>query len=319
MSLSDKFWSDARLTDCTLCPRLCHANRLEGQAGYCGRAAGLVIARAALHMWEEECISGVNGSGTVFFAGCNMGCIFCQNYKISRAGRAAVRPDCQRTADGRIGTEVTAGRLAEIFLELEGQGANNINLVTPTHYVPQITEALDIAKRKGMKLPVVYNTSGYERAETIRMLRGYVDIYLPDLKYMDAGLAAEYSGAPDYPWYAKKALEEMYLQTGDFHIDEDTGLMTKGVLVRHLVLPGHVRDSKEVIRYLYETYGNSIMISIMNQYTPMPQVKVHKHLGRRVTRREYEKAVDYALGLGVEFGYIQEGEAALESFIPEFK
>lgn len=301
---------EAYLTDCTLCPRQCHANRLAGQRGYCGKAAGLVVARAALHMWEETCISGENGSGTVFFSGCNLGCIFCQNYKISRNGR--------QHGEQEIGTEITAGRLAGIFLELESQGANNINLVTPTHYVPQIIEALEIAKGEGMNLPVVYNTSGYERAETIRMLEGYVDIYLPDMKYMDPALAAEYSGAPDYPAYAKEALREMVSQTGEFRIEEESGLMTRGVLVRHLVLPGHVRESREVIRYLHETYGNRILLSIMNQYTPMPQVRDHKHLGRRVTKREYEKVVDYALELGVEYGYIQEGEAALESFIPEF-
>ncbi len=301
---------EAYLTDCTLCPRQCHANRLAGQRGYCGKAAGLVVARAALHMWEETCISGENGSGTVFFSGCNLGCIFCQNFKISRNGR--------QHGEQEIGTEITAGRLAGIFLELESQGANNINLVTPTHYVPQIIEALEIAKRKGMNLPVVYNTSGYERTETIRMLEGYVDIYLPDMKYMDPALAAEYSGAPDYPAYAKEALREMVSQTGEFRIEEESGLMTRGVLVRHLVLPGHVRESREVIRYLHETYGNRILLSIMNQYTPMPQVRDHKHLGRKVTKREYEKVVDYALELGVEYGYIQEGEAALESFIPEF-
>lgn len=301
---------EAYLTDCTLCPRQCHANRLAGQRGYCGKAAGLVVARAALHMWEETCISGENGSGTVFFSGCNLGCIFCQNYKISRNGR--------QHGEQEIGTEITAGRLAEIFLELESQGANNINLVTPTHYVPQIIEALEIAKGEGMNLPVVYNTSGYERAETIRMLEGYVDVYLPDMKYMDPALAAEYSGAPDYPAYAKEALREMVSQTGEFRIEEESGLMTRGVLVRHLVLPGHVRESREVIRYLHDTYGNRILLSIMNQYTPMPQVRDHKHLGRRVTKREYEKVVDYALELGVEYGYIQEGEAALESFIPEF-
>lgn len=301
---------EAYFTDCTLCPRQCHANRLAGQRGYCGKAAGLVVARAALHMWEETCISGENGSGTVFFSGCNLGCIFCQNYKISRNGR--------QHGEQEIGTEITAGRLAGIFLELESQGANNINLVTPTHYVPQIIEALEIAKGEGMNLPVVYNTSGYERAETIRMLEGYVDIYLPDMKYMDPALAAEYSGAPDYPAYAKEALREMVSQTGEFRIEEESGLMTRGVLVRHLVLPGHVRESREVIRYLHDTYGNRILLSIMNQYTPMPQVRDHKHLGRRVTKREYEKVVDYALELGVEYGYIQEGEAALESFIPEF-
>lgn len=303
MSISGIYRKYRCLSDCTLCPRQCHADRMKGNPGYCGENAVPVIARASLHMWEEDCISGEEGSGTVFFSGCNLRCIFCQNYKISRL---------------RTGQAVTEERLAEIFLELKAQGANNINLVTPTHYVPQIIEALDLSRRKGLDIPVVYNTGGYERKETLRMLKGYVDIYMPDFKYMDRNIAAEYSGAPDYPLYAKEALEEMYAQAGDFKIDDRTGLMTRGVLVRHLVLPGHVKDSKEVIRYLYETYGDRIMLSIMNQYTPMPQTAEHKLLGRRVTKREYEKVVDHALTLGVEYGYVQEGEAALESFIPEF-
>ncbi len=291
------------MSDCVLCPRECHADRIKGRTGYCGETAEPAAARAALHMWEETCISGTNGSGTVFFSGCNMGCIFCQNYHIARA---------------KIGKAITIERLAEIFLELQGQGAHNINLVTPTHYVPQIIEALKRAKEEGLKIPVVYNTSGYEKTETLRMLRGYVDIYLPDFKYADTRIAKEFSNAPDYPVYAKQALEEMVYQTGDFKIDEKTGLMQRGVIVRHLVLPGHVKNSKGVIQYLYETYGNRILISIMNQYTPMPQMKEHPLLGRKVTKREYEKVVDYALELGVECGFIQEGDVASESFIPEF-
>ncbi len=291
------------LADCVLCPRMCHANRLAGRIGYCRETAELVAARAALHMWEEECISGKAGSGTVFFSGCNLGCIFCQNHNISQA---------------KAGKVISVGRLSEIFLELQGQGANNINLVTPTHYVPQIIEALNLAKGQGLNIPIVYNTSGYERVDTLRMLKGYVDIYLPDFKYMDERLAGEYSQAPDYPVYAKQALEEMVSQTGEFKMDETTGLLQRGVVVRHLVMPGHVKNSKEVIRYLYNTYGNRILISIMNQYTPMSQVENHALLGRRVTKREYEKVVDYALELGVECGYIQEGKAAHQSFIPEF-
>ncbi len=291
------------LADCVLCPRMCHANRLAGRIGYCRETAELVAARAALHMWEEECISGKAGSGTVFFSGCNLVCIFCQNHNISQA---------------KAGKVISVGRLSEIFLELQGQGANNINLVTPTHYVPQIIEALNLAKGQGLNIPIVYNTSGYERVDTLRMLKGYVDIYLPDFKYMDERLAGEYSQAPDYPVYAKQALEEMVSQTGEFKMDETTGLLQRGVVVRHLVMPGHVKNSKEVIRYLYNTYGNRILISIMNQYTPMSQVENHALLGRRVTKREYEKVVDYALELGVECGYIQEGKAARQSFIPEF-
>lgn len=295
--------TDTLMSDCCLCPRECHADRLKGRRGYCRAAAELIAARAALHMWEETCISGKNGSGTVFFSGCSLGCVFCQNHNISRA---------------EAGKAITTERLAQIFLELQEQGAGNINLVTPTHYIPQIIEAIEWSRKLGLKLPIVYNTSGYEKAETLRMLRGYVDVYLPDFKYMDEVIARAYSNAPDYPVYAKQALEEMVGQTGEFKIDERTGLMLSGVIVRHLVLPGHVKDSQKVIRYLYETYGDRIMISIMNQYTPMPQMSGHSLLGRKVTKREYGKVVDYALELGVECGFIQEGEAASESFVPEF-
>ena len=248
-------------------------------------------------------ISGTRGSGAVFFTGCNLRCCFCQNREI---------------AIGDSGLEITEERLAEIFLELQEKGAANINLVTPTHYVLQIIEALDLARKEGLSLPIVYNTSGYEKPETIRMLDGYVDVYLPDFKYMESELAAAYSGAPDYPKYAKAALKEMLHQTGNIQIDKDTGMIQKGVIVRHLVLPGHVKNSKAVIKYLLETYQDQILISIMNQYTPMPQVSGDPLLSRKVTKREYEKVIDYALELGMEDGFIQEGEAAKESFIPEF-
>lgn len=291
------------LSDCTLCPRECHVNRLSGQQGRCHETAEIVVARAALHMWEEPCISGTAGSGAVFFAGCCMGCIFCQNHNIAKA---------------KAGKTITTERLAEIFLELQEKGAANINLVTPTHYVPQIIEALRLAKAEGMHLPLVYNTSGYEKPETLQMLKGYVDVYLPDFKYMDPELAKSYSYAENYPEYAKTAIREMVSQVGGIDIDEETGMIKKGVIVRHLVLPGHVKNSKAVIKYLYETYGEQILISIMNQYTPMPQVSKDPLLSRKVTKREYEKVVDYALDLGMENGFIQEGEAAKESFIPEF-
>lgn len=291
------------LSDCTLCPRECHVNRLGGQRGRCHETAEIVVARAALHMWEEPCISGTAGSGAVFFSGCCMGCVFCQNHNI---------------AEAKAGKTITIGRLAEIFLELQEKGAANINLVTPTHYVLQIIEALRLAKAEGMHLPVVYNTSGYEKPETLQMLKGYVDVYLPDFKYMDPELAKNYSYAENYPEYAKAAIKEMVSQVGGIDIDEETGMIQKGVIVRHLVLPGHVKNSKAVIKYLYETYGEQILISIMNQYTPMPQVSKDPLLSRKVTKREYEKVVDYALDLGMEYGFIQEGEAAKESFIPEF-
>ena len=291
------------LHDCILCPRNCHADRLAGQRGRCHETAEIVVARAALHMWEEPCISGNTGSGAVFFSGCSMGCIFCQNHNI---------------AEAKAGKTITIERLAEIFLELQEKGAANINLVTPTHYVPQIIEALDMAREAGLTLPVVYNTSGYEKPEAIQMLEGYVDVYLPDFKYMEPELAAAYSHAPDYPEYAKASIKEMLRQTGNIQIDKETGMIQKGVIVRHLVLPGHIRNSKAVLKYLLETYRNQILISIMNQYTPMPQVSEDPLLSRKVTKREYEKVIDYALELGMEDGFIQEGEAAKESFIPEF-
>ena len=265
--------------------------------------AELMLSRAALHEWEEDCISGTKGSGAVFFTGCNMRCIFCQNHKI---------------AVGQDGLLITEERLAEIFLELQNQGAHNINLVTPTHFVPQICTALDLARAKGLYLPVVYNTSGYECAETIRMLDGYVDIYLPDFKYMDVDVAKEYSKAPDYPERAKEAIEEIVRQVGECVFDEETGLIKKGVIVRHLVLPGHVMNSKRVLKYLFGTYGNQIYYSIMCQYTPMPHMSEHPLLKRKITRREYDKVLDYALALGIENGFMQDGKTAKESFIPSF-
>lgn len=288
--------------ECILCPRMCAADRSAGKTGYCGMPEQIYAARAALHMWEEPCISGEEGSGAVFFSGCTLGCVFCQNARI---------------AAGEIGKEITVERLAEIFLELQQKGANNINLVTPTHYVPQMIAALDRSRQGGLTLPVVYNTSGYERVETLRMLEGYVDIYLPDMKYTDEKLAGRYSKAADYFTVAKAALAEMVRQTGEAVYDQ-RGIMKKGMLVRHLMLPGCMEDSKAVIRYLYETYGDHICLSIMNQYTPLKQVKEMQELNRRVTDEEYDELVDYAIALGVENGFIQEGGTAEESFIPLF-
>lgn len=299
------------LKDCTLCPRNCHADRFEGQRGRCHETAEIVAARAALHMWEEPCISGDAGSGAVFFSGCSMGCIFCQNHNI---------------AEAKAGKTITVERLSEIFLELQEKGANNINLVTPGHFAPQITEALRRAKKEGLRLPVVYNTSSYESADTIKSLEGLVDIYLPDFKYISPALSAKYSHAPDYADVAKAAVVEMVRQCprpvfdGDEAEDpiEEGLLMRQGVIVRHLLLPGCTRDSKAVIKYLYETYGNQIYLSIMNQYTPLENVSAYPELNRKVTDEEYEEVVDYAIGLGVEQGFIQEGETAEESFIPAF-
>ena len=296
------------MNTCNLCPRNCSVDREDGKFGYCGQTDKVRIARAALHMWEEPCISGKEGSGTVFFCGCTLRCIFCQNHEIALG---------KNKNHESIGKEVSINRLKEIFLELQDQKANNINLVTGTHYIPQIVEALKLAKAEGLVIPVVYNTSGYEKVESLRLLEGLVDIYLPDMKYVSKELSKEYSHAEDYFEVASKAIEEMVRQVGESSFDE-RGYMEKGVIVRHLVLPGSTKDSKAVIEYLWNTYGNSIYVSIMNQYTPMEQIKNHPLLSRKVTKREYEKVVDYALNLGWENAFIQEGETAKESFIPGF-
>ena len=287
---------------CTLCPRECGVNRMKGERGYCGMGAEPVVARASLHMWEEPCISGREGSGTVFFSGCSLGCIFCQNIDIAR---------------GEAGIPITVERLSEIFLEQQARGANNINLVTACHFVPQTVLALRRAKAEGLRIPVVYNSSGYEKRETLRLLDGLVDIYLPDFKYMDGQLAKKYSKAEDYPSVAREALREMIRQVPEVQFDE-RGMMTRGVIVRLLLLPGHVKDAKRIVEYLLNTWGNRIYISLMNQYTPLPAVAEDPLLCRRVTPREYERLLDYALFLGLENGFMQDGQVAKESFIPAF-
>lgn len=296
-------WLRDVMSDCVLCPRACHVNRLAGQTGYCGQTAELMAARASLHYWEEPCISGTSGSGTVFFSGCNLRCVFCQNHNI---------------ALGKAGRVITPKHLVEIFLQLQEQGANNINLVTPTHFLPQIAIALEQAKHQGLHLPIVYNTGSYESVDALRHLEGLVDIYLPDLKYLSAELSAAYSHAPDYFEIACAAIAEMYRQAGDPVICADTGLMQRGVIVRHLLLPGQTKDSKKILRYLHETYGEHIYISIMNQYTPLPQVANTEALNRTVTPEEYDRVLRFAERIGIERGFCQEGAAASESFIPEF-
>ena len=295
--------SEKQLEHCSLCPRSCGTDRTAGQKGVCGETAELRLARAALHYWEEPCISGKNGSGAVFFCGCPLHCVYCQNAEI---------------AAGQTGKAVSSRRLAEIFRELAAQGAHNINLVTPTHYVPQIAEAIRQVKAEGFPLPFVYNTSSYETVETLRQLEGLISIYLPDLKYVSTELSSRYSHAPDYFAAASQAIAEMVRQAGEAVFESGTGLMKRGVIVRHLLLPGCLADSRRVVKYLYETYGDRIYLSIMNQYTPMPQLADYPELNRKVSRREYERLVDYALELGVENGFIQEGETAEESFIPPF-
>lgn len=292
-----------KMSNCILCPRNCRIDRGGGVKGFCGESGAIRVARASLHMWEEPVISGNNGSGTVFFTGCNLKCIFCQNASL---------------AANEVGKEVSTEELAEIFRKLQKEGAHNINLVTASHYVPQVAETIRIAKDRGLSIPVVYNTSSYEKVETLQLLDGLVDIYLPDLKYMDKSLAKAYSQAVDYPEAAKKAIEEMYRQVGGAVFDEETGLMKKGLIVRHLIMPGAVGNAKSVIDYLYDTYGNRIFISLMNQYTPMKKFPEYPELNRKVTKREYEKVIQYALDKGVENAFIQEGDTAKESFIPAF-
>jgi len=303
--------------ECRLCPRQCGARRGLGERGVCGADNTLQVARAMLHFWEEPPISGTRGSGTVFFSNCSLHCCYCQNASISR---------------GKAGKAISIQRLAEIFLELQAQGAHNINLVTPTHYVEQIIEALDILKQTkqasqtnvedktdeatpSLHIPVVYNTSGYETVSTIKQLADYVDIYLVDIKYATANLALELSGAPDYPEAAFLALEEMVNQQGEYQLNED-GVLQKGVIVRHLILPGHVEDSKLVVNRVFSVYGNKVCYSLMNQYTPMPGSP--PQLERKLSESEYAELIDYALDLGVTNSFMQEGDTAKESFIPPF-
>lgn len=287
---------------CFLCPRMCGTDRAAGQKGFCGGGNLVRVARAALHYWEEPCISGESGSGTVFFSGCTMRCVFCQNKEISRS---------------EVGKEITIERLAEIYLELAAKGANNINLVTPMHYAPQITAALDIARKNGLTLPIVWNTGGWERRESIAAVRDYADIWLSDFKYFDSSLGESLSKAPNYFSVAAAALDQMVKQTCEPVFDEN-GIMRRGVIVRHLMLPGHLDDTKNVLRFLYENYGDSIWISIMNQYTPMCSDPRFPELSRTVSDEEYNEAIDFACELGIENAFVQEGGTVGESFIPPF-
>ncbi len=289
------------LRSCHLCPRECGTDRYNSK-GFCDAPAQPVIARAALHMWEEPCISGQEGSGAVFFSGCPVKCVYCQNYSIA---------DCTR------GKQVTDDRLSEIFLELQHKKANNINLVTPTHYTYSIIHAVRKARKNGLTIPVVYNCSGYEKVETLKLLEGTVDIYLTDFKYFESDTAKRYSRAADYPQIVKNAVDCMYRQVGT-PVFDDNQMMKKGVIVRHLMLPGYEEESEKIIRYLYETYGDNIFLSIMNQYTPLGNVSGFREIDRKVTSAEYDRVIDFACDLGVENAFVQDGPTASESFIPEF-
>ena len=286
---------------CNLCPRNCNANR-KIQKGYCKAPHAITAARSSLHFWEEPCISGVEGSGTVFFSGCSMGCVYCQNFDI---------------AHQNFGKEISIERLCDIFLELQNKKANNINLVTPTHYADKIIEAVKLAKQKGLKIPVVYNTSGYEKEETIESLKDTVDIFMPDFKYWLSETAKKYSNAPDYPEIAKKAIDKMVTLNPHLVFDK-RGMLQKGVIIRILLLPGFVYEAKRITEYVYSKYGDSVIISLMSQYTPNKNTDEFPEINRKVRKKEYESLVQFAVDLGLENVYIQDGSSASESFIPPF-
>jgi putative pyruvate formate lyase activating enzyme len=290
------------LSECNLCPRKCGINRLNNQLGYCKSGRNIKVSKAYLHKWEEPCITGVNGSGTVFFSNCNLQCVFCQNYKISQQG---------------IGKEISTERLSEIFLELQKKGANNINLVTPTHFVPQIIESIRLSKDCGLNIPIIYNSNGYENIETIDLLNGLIDIYLPDLKYYDNKYAIQYSSAPNYFLFASKAITRMVKQVGPPKFDKD-GNIKKGVIIRHMMLPKLLFDSKKIIDFIYNTFGDDVYISLMSQYTPTYNAYKHKNLNETLNSKHYSALIDYCLTLGIKNGFIQEGESCSESFIPDF-
>ena len=286
---------------CNLCPRNCLVDRTK-TLGYCKATDKVKVARSALHYFEEPSISGSNGSGTIFFSNCNLKCCYCQNKEISTDG---------------FGKEITIERLSEMMLELEEKHANNINLVTPTHYVPSIIEAIKLARSKGLSIPIVYNTSGYESVETLKLLEGYIDIYLTDFKYFDNKLGKDLSKCSNYFEVASKALEEMYRQTGKNKFNKD-GLMTKGIIVRCLVLPTKSDDTKKIINYLYKKYQDNIYLSIMNQYTPVNYIIEYPYLNKTISDEEYNDVIDYAIDLGIKNAYMQEGDTCSESFIPSF-
>lgn len=287
---------------CTLCPRECKVDRTNNEIGLCGVSNKIKVARIAPHYYEEPPISGKNGSGAIFFSGCNLKCIYCQNYDISKFN---------------FGKNITITKLAEKMIELQNMNVHNINLVTPTHYIPQIRKAIIKAKKMGLNIPIVYNTGGYEKAESLKLLDGLIDVYLPDLKYFDDILAIKYSKAPNYFNIAIDAIEEMYKQTGPIEFDKN-GMIKKGVIVRHLLLPGQIEDSKKILKYLNFIYNNNIFISIMNQYTPLDTVKNIPELNKTVTEKEYDELINYACDLGIKSAFIQEGKTCEESFIPKF-
>lgn len=290
------------LDNCNLCIRNCNVNRNKNIKGVCNSTNNIKIARAALHFWEEPCISGNDGSGTVFFSNCNLKCVFCQNHEISNEG---------------FGTEITINRLSEIFLELQLKGANNINLVTPTHFVPQIIEALKLAKSNGLKLPIVYNTNSIDNIDTIKALDGYIDVYLPDFKYFDDKYSFKYSKIKGYSNNALKVIAEMVRQVGTPKFNNDN-IIEKGVIVRHLLLPGLLFDSKKVVDAIYNNFGDNVYISLMNQYTPMHNSVLYPEINKLLNPKVYDTLIDYAISMGVKNGFIQDNGTNSKSYVPEF-
>lgn len=291
------------LKKCEICPHKCGVDRTNNQIGRCKSKDTVKVALSSIHKFEEPCISGGNGSGTVFFSNCNLSCDFCQNYEISQLG---------------VGKEITIERLAEIFLEQQGRKANNINLVSPTSYVIQIIEAIKIAKKEGLKIPIIYNTNGYENIETIKKLKGYVDIYLPDLKYAENDLAKKYSKIDNYFEFATSAIKEMYNQVGSLEFDKN-GIVKKGVIIRHLILPNHTENSKKVLKWIDENMPKDIMVSIMAQYFPTYKAKEITELNRKITKNEYKKIENFLYTLNLENGYIQEMGKNEENYVPIWK
>ncbi len=290
------------LNNCMLCPHECGINRLKGNKGRCKCDDKLKIALASLHMFEEPCISGKNGSGTVFFSNCNLNCIYCQNYEISHLGK---------------GKEITVEHLAEIFLKQQEKGAHNINLVTPTMYVFQIIEAIKIAKSKGLDIPIVYNSNGYENVDTIKLLNGYIDVYLPDLKYYSNELSKKYSNINNYFEIATSAIKEMYNQVGKAKFDEN-GMITKGVIIRHLVLPNHIQNTKNILKWISDNMPNDIYVSVMAQYFPTYKAKEDDLINRKLNKKEYNEVLNYLYSLDLENGYIQELGEHEEEYVPDF-
>lgn len=290
------------LKSCNICPHRCKVNRLEGKIGRCKCDDKVKIALASIHNFEEPCISGKNGSGTVFFSNCNLNCIYCQNYEISQQGKGKV---------------ITIEHLAEIFINQQKKNVNNINLVTPTMYVPQIIEAIKIAKRNGLKIPIIYNSNGYENVETIKMLNGYIDIYLPDLKYYSNTIAKKYSKIDNYFEIAVKAIKEMHKQVGNPIFDEN-GIIQKGVIIRHLILPNHLLNTKNILKYIKENFNEDTYISLMAQYFPTHKAKEDNLINRKINKKEYREIEKYLYSLDLKNGYIQELGEHEEEYVPNF-